>query len=276
MTISPSWTRIRTLVCPTHSTLTILTKLHWSLQFKHALHFFLVNVYLWCVTEQAPEHVILNWVQILIHMRRDDSCFVRYDVAKQLLWNVAVYMSIWHNITEDIMFQHNCYYNLKSHSILYDYLSLLKHVLQLNSQTTLGYNFIWVWHIDINRLVCKIPEPYCSWNNVAFHCVTSWSDWILLSQQSWVVIRRNAGSCPQVEFLNWFGTVKVKTQWPQVIACLMMRGVSKMSQGCHTCNRTAQHPVVKHPAVRYRQVPLMVSRVGQVNSGHDPLPLREV
>jgi len=51
-------------------------------------------------------------------------------------------MSIWHNITEDIMFQHNCYYNLKSHSILYDYLSLLKHVLQLNSQTTLGYNFI--------------------------------------------------------------------------------------------------------------------------------------
>jgi len=44
--------------------------------------------------------------------------------------------------------------------------------------------------MDIKRLVCKIPEPYCSWNNVAFHCV-SWSDWIFLSQQSWVVSCRN-------------------------------------------------------------------------------------
>ena len=50
-------------------------------------------------------------------------------------------------------------------------------------------NFIWVCHIDIKRLVCKVPEPY--WNNVAFHCVISWLDWIFLSQQSWVVICRN-------------------------------------------------------------------------------------
>ena len=64
-------------------------------------------------------------------------------------------------------------------------------LITLVGQTPLGYNFIWVWHMDIKRLVCKIPEPYCSWNNMAFHCITSWSDWIFLSQQSCVVIRRN-------------------------------------------------------------------------------------
>ena len=85
MTISPDLTRIRTLVYPTHSTVTILTTLHWSLQFKHALHFFLVNAFYWCVTEQATEHVILNWVQILIQMSRDNSCFVGYDVIIKLL-----------------------------------------------------------------------------------------------------------------------------------------------------------------------------------------------
>jgi len=55
---------------------------------------------------------------------------------------------------------------------------------------------------------------------MAFHCVTSWPDWIFFHQQSWVVVvfLRNAGSCPQTEFLNWFGTVEVKIQRPQVIA----------------------------------------------------------
>jgi len=86
-----------------------------------------------------------------------------------------------------------------------------------------------------------------------------------------VVFLRNAGSCPQTEFLNWFGTVEVKIQRPQVTAHLRMREVSRISQGCHTCNRTTQHPVVKHPAVRFRQVLLMVFRVGHVNSGHGPL-----
>jgi len=51
----------------------------------NALHFFLVNVYLRCVTEQGNEEVILNWVQILIQMSRDDSCFEGYNVAKKLL-----------------------------------------------------------------------------------------------------------------------------------------------------------------------------------------------
>ena len=71
--------------------------------------------------------------------------------------------------------------------------------------------------MDIKRLVCKISEWYSSWNNMAFHCLSSCSDWIFISQQSWVVICRNAGSSPQAEFLNWFGTVKVKTQLPQVM-----------------------------------------------------------
>ena len=128
MTISPAWTRIRTLV-------TLPTKLHWTLQFKHALYFILVNVFHWCVTELATEHVILNRVQILIQMSRGDSCFVGYDVANKLLWNIAAYKSIWHNITEDIKLHLSCYDNHKSHHkhpFLYDYLSMLKHVLQLN------------------------------------------------------------------------------------------------------------------------------------------------
>ena len=105
---------------------------------------------------------------------------------------------------------------------------------------------------------------------MAFHCVTSWPGWIFLCQKSWVVVPRDLGSCPETGLLNWFGTVKVRTQ-RQVIARLRMREVSKTGQGCHTCNRTAQHPVVKRPAVRSRQVPLRVFRVGQVNSGHGPL-----
>jgi hypothetical protein len=40
--------------------------------------------------------------------------------------------------------------------------------------------------------------------------------------------------------------------------------------GVHTCNLTTRHPVVKLPAVRYQQVPLMVFRLGQVSSGHGP------
>ena len=139
MTISPAWTRFQTLFYPTHSTVTLPTKLHWSLQFKHASHFFLVNVFHWCVTEQATEHVILNRVQVLIQISRGDSWFVGYDVANKLLWNITVDKSIWHNITEDIKLHHNCYDNHKSHHthrFLYDYLSMLKHVLQLNIHGT--------------------------------------------------------------------------------------------------------------------------------------------
>jgi len=39
-----------------------------------------------------------------------------------------------------------------------------------------------------------------------------------------VVFLSNAGSCLETEFLNWFGTVEVKTQRPQVIARLRTRG----------------------------------------------------
>jgi len=42
-----------------------------------------------------------------------------------------------------------------------------------NDNAWLGYIFIWVCHMDIKRLVCKILGPYCSWYNVAFHCFTS-------------------------------------------------------------------------------------------------------
>jgi len=38
----------------------------------------------------------------------------------------------------------------------------------------------------------------------------------------------------------------------------------------------AQHPVVKCPAFRYRQVLLTVFRMDQVSSGYGPLALREV
>ena len=99
----------------------------------------------------------------------------------------------------------------------------------------------------------------------------SWPDRIFVYQQSWVEVPRNVGSCLQTGFLNSFGTAKVKTRRPPVRARLKTRGISKTSQVCHTCNRTAQHPVVKRPAVRLRNVPLMVFRVGQVNSGHSPL-----
>jgi hypothetical protein len=91
-----------------------------------------------------------------------------------------------------------------------------------------------------------------------------------------VVFPRNGDFSPQNEFMNWFGTVEVRKQQTQVIACLRKREVSRMSQGCHTCNWTTRHPVVKCPAVLCQQVPLMVFRVDQVNSGHGPLALREV
>jgi len=91
-----------------------------------------------------------------------------------------------------------------------------------------------------------------------------------------VVLPRNGDFSPQNEFMNWFGTVGVRKQWPQVIARLRKREVSRTSQGCHTCNRTTRHPVVKRPAVQCQQVPLMVFRVGQVNGGHGPLALRGV
>ena len=141
VTISPAWTRIQTLIYPTHSTVTILSMLHWSLQFKHALHFILVNVFHWRVTEQATEHVILNRVQVLIQKSRGDSSFVGYDLGNKLLWNIATYKSMRCNITEDIKPHLNCYDNLKSnhkHPFLYDYLSMLKPVLQLNIYSILA------------------------------------------------------------------------------------------------------------------------------------------
>ena len=86
-------------------------------------------------------------------------------------------------------------------------------------------------------------------HNMAFHCIKSWLDWILFCQQWWVELCRNVGPCPETGFLNWFGTVKVMKHQRQVIACLRTREVSETSQGCHTWNWTAQHPVVKRPAV---------------------------
>jgi hypothetical protein len=91
-----------------------------------------------------------------------------------------------------------------------------------------------------------------------------------------MVFPRNRDFSPQNEFMNWFGTMNVRKQWPQVIAHLRKREVFRMSQGCHTCNRTTRHPVVKRPAVQCQQVPLMVFIVGQVKSGHGRLALREV
>jgi hypothetical protein len=60
-----------------------------------------------------------------------------------------------------------------------------------------------------------------------------------------------------------------------MIARLTTREVSKTSKGVN-CIRTAQQPMVKRLAVRSREEPLMVFRVGQANSGRDPLDYREV
>ena len=132
----------------------------------------------------------------------------------------------------------------------------------------LGYKFIWVWYMEIDRLACKY-----SLNNMEFHFFISCPGSIFLCQQPWVLVPRELGSCPQTGFLSWFGTVNMRTQ-RQVTARLRIREVPKPSQGSHTCNRTALHPVVKHPAVRSWQ--MMVFRVGHINSGHGPLTLREV
>jgi hypothetical protein len=45
-------------------------------------------------------------------------------------------------------------------------------------------------------------------------------------------------------FPNSFGTAKVRTQRPQVIAHLRTQEISKRRQGYHTCNRTTQHLMV--------------------------------
>jgi hypothetical protein len=131
---------------------------------------------------------------------------------------------------------------------------------------------------------------------MAFHCVTTCSNWVIISQTEYSFLSkqpamnvcvREPGSCHQTGYLNWFGIARVKNQGPRAISSLRMREVFKMSQGCHTCNQTAQHPVVKRPAVQSRQVPLMnrkFFRVDQVSrskhhplrSGHGPLALREV
>ena len=60
---------------------------------------------------------------------------------------------------------------------------------------------------------------------------------------------KEPGSCPQTGYLNWFGTARVMKQGPRATAGVRMREVLKLSQGCHNCNLTAQHPVVKHPIV---------------------------
>ena len=100
---------------------------------------------------------------------------------------------------------------------------------------------------------------------MAFHfmttssnCAISRTEYSFLSQQSVMSAPAiQSVSCPQTGYLNWFGTAKVTKQGPLATASLRTRKVLKTSQGCHTCNRTAPHPVVKRPAVRSRQVPLM-------------------
>ena len=51
-------------------------------------------------------------------------------------------------------------------------------------------------------------------------------------------------------YLNWFGTTRGMKQGPRATANL------RTSQGCHICNRNAQHPEVTRPAVRFLQIPL--------------------
>jgi hypothetical protein len=73
---------------------------------------------------------------------------------------------------------------------------------------------------------------------------------------------------------------------PEVTAARKIREVLKTSQGCHTCNRTAQHPLDKYPAAQVLEVPLRkrkLFRVGQVDRykcrvprGHAPLSLGQV
>ena len=69
----------------------------------------------------------------------------------------------------------------------------------------------------------------------------------MVSSTWWVHQLRQPGFCPQTRYLNWFGTARVMKkgdlEWPY----LRMREAFKMSQGCHTCNQTTQHPVVKCP-----------------------------
>jgi hypothetical protein len=64
-------------------------------------------------------------------------------------------------------------------------------------------------------------------------------------------------------------------QGPQETTALRMREALKMSQGCHNCNQTNQHPQEIHPAVLFLQMPLMKGkyfRVGQVNRSKHPGP----
>ena len=100
-----------------------------------------------------------------------------------------------------------------------------------------------------------------------------------VSNLSRVCEPRQPRSCPQTGYQNWFGTARVMKQGPRATESQRMREILKMSQGCHTCNQTAQHPVVKHPAVCSHQVSLMKRkffRVGQVNrSKHHPPDVTE-
>ena len=67
---------------------------------------------------------------------------------------------------------------------------------------------------------------------------------------------KRTGSCPQTGYLIWFGTARVTKQRPRATVALMTREVLKMSQRCHTCNQTTQHPGAKCPAVCFLQQPL--------------------
>jgi hypothetical protein len=61
--------------------------------------------------------------------------------------------------------------------------------------------------------------------SLALHSVTSALN--ILSSAAMSGGSKKLSSCPQTRFLNWFGTVKVKTQQPQVIARRRKREVSK-------------------------------------------------
>jgi hypothetical protein len=110
-------------------------------------------------------------------------------------------------------------------------------------------------------------ELYCIITTCS-NCVISRNNCFSVSSLRWVRVRQ-PGSCPQTRYLNWFGTETVKSRGIQQYH-IKTREVFKMSQVCHTCKQTAQHPLVKHPAIWSRQLPLMdrkFFKMGQVWGG---------
>ena len=90
-----------------------------------------------------------------------------------------------------------------------------------------------------------------------FKCVISRIEYSFLSQQSVMSVSKRAGFL-SLNRISGLGQ-RVTKQGPRATAALRTREVLKTSQGCHTCNRTDQHPEVTCPAVRYLQLLLMKS-----------------